>query len=58
MGNVSTVGFAVGGAATITGVVLLGLLLADAGKSGAGGDEKRALVPLIGPGFLGVGGRY
>ncbi len=58
MGNVSTVALAVGGAATATGVVLLGLWLGDVGRGGAGTDEKRALIPLIGPGWLGVGGRF
>jgi hypothetical protein len=59
MGTVSTVAFAVGGAATATGVVLLGLWL-----GGVGTDEKKSarsnvdVLPLIGPGWLGVGGRF
>lgn len=61
MGNVSTVAFAVGGAATATGVVLLALW-----QSGVGTDEETArpaaagvtVMPLFGPGWLGVGGRF
>jgi hypothetical protein len=51
LAHVSTVSFAVAGAGAALGVV--GLLLSD-----FGGSEEMAVQPLLGPGYLGLGGRF
>jgi hypothetical protein len=48
----STVGFAAGGAALTTGVILMFM----APKAKRANDT--AVTPLVGPGFLGVNGRF
>ena len=52
LANVSTAMFAVGGAGIAVGVV--GLVLSDFG----GSTEQAAIEPLVGPGWLGMKGRF
>jgi len=55
MGNVSTVALSVGGAAAATAVVLLIVSLTS---SDASEGKRPAVLPMVGPGWLGVGGRF
>jgi len=64
-GNVSTASFAVGGAGLVTATVLTVLAKrggagADESQDGTKGEEQAAFhaEPLVGPGFLGVGGTF
>jgi hypothetical protein len=50
MGNLSTVGFVVGGALAATGIILVATAPSQAPRVG--------LVPVLGPGYAGVQGRF
>jgi len=52
LGTVATVGFVVGGAAVAAGVVLTVV------RPGGAEDTKARLWPLVGPGWLGLAGRF
>jgi len=52
LGTVSTVGFVVGGAAVAAGVVLTVV------RPGGGTRDEMGLVPLVGPGWVGLRGRF
>jgi hypothetical protein len=60
-GNVSTAGFAIGGAALVAGTILF--FFSDMAGGGDDEEEKEEAVdvearPLIGPGYVGVVGRF
>ncbi len=52
LGIVSTVGFVVGGAAVAAGVVLTFV------RPGADDESEARVIPLVGPGWLGLSGRF
>ncbi|NUO48940.1 MAG: PEGA domain-containing protein [Polyangiaceae bacterium] len=57
-GNVTTAALAVGGAGAVAGFVMLGVWLSGDERSPEGHARGAAVVPLIGPGYLGLRGSY
>ena len=55
-GNISTAGFVIGGVGLAASIVLF--LFSDMGPAGSGEEEGETVEALVGPGYLGVAGRF
>lgn len=60
LGNASTAMFVIGGAGTVTGIILLALPSSSTPTSGSADPAAKpvAYYPIVGPGFLGLGGQF
>lgn len=60
LGDASTAMFVIGGAASVTGIILLAIPGSSTPTSGSGAPATApaAYYPIVGPGFLGLGGHF